>query len=430
MSIKLFKRNVLLLPGLLVMFYGGQAQDKLYLSLDSAKIYAFEYNKSLVNAGLEVDAAGERLREAIAQGLPKVDATIDYNNYFNSTASLGAMSFTFNPTSNLNVSLGQLIFSGSYIIGIQTAKLFKEVTETSLEKTELDIKAQVSQAYYLGLVSERSRKIVEANLSNMKDILVKTKAMVNVGIAEELDYDQLSVQENMLENALKSSERQVELSLNMLRLQMGLDAGIDIILTDSLESIVSNSDFSASLLKPFELSNNYDYQLLQLQTAISEKQVLMEKAAYLPTITGFYNYTEKIKKPELDFAPKHVIGFNISIPIFASGLKQARVNQAKIGLKEAENQKELVSEQLLIQERQLRYNLKTALEQYESQKANAEVSERVYKNIKLKYQQGIVSSLDLTTANSNYLQTENSFIASYLQLLNAHIEIEKFLSNL
>jgi outer membrane protein TolC len=355
---------------------------------------------------------------------------VDYNNFFNSTASLGAMTFTFNPTSNLNVSVGQLIFSGSYIIGIQTAKLFKEVTETSREKTELEIKAQVSQAYYLSLVSDRSRSIVGENLNNMKDILKKTQAMVQVGIAEDLDYDQLSVQANMLENALKSAERQVEISLNMLRLQMGLDAVVELVLTDNLEDIVLNADFNSSLLMPFELNNHYDYQLLQLQTSVSEKQVLLEKAAYLPTITGFYNYTEKIKKPELDFAPKHVIGFNVSIPIFASGIKQARLNQAKINLMITENQKELVSEQLQIQERQLRYNLKTALEQYQSQKANAEVAERVYKNIKLKYQQGIVSSLDLTTANSNYLQTENSFISSYLQLLNTYTEMEKFLSNL
>jgi len=430
MSNKPIKQIFLLVPGLFLLASLLSAQQKMYLSLDSARQYALEYNKNLSNAGLAVDEAGQKLRETIAQGLPQVDATIDYSNFFNSTASIGQMSFTFNPTSNLNVSVGQLIFSGSYFIGIQTAQLFKEVTETSLEKTELEIKAEVSQAYYLGLVSERSREIVKANLSNMKDILEKTRAMVRVGIAEDLDYDQLSVQENMLENSLKAAERQVELSLNMLRLQMGLDAEVDIILTDNLESIVTRSDFNASLLKPFDLNNHFDYQLLQLQTIISKKQVTMEKSTYLPTITGFYNYTEKIKKPELDFAPKHVVGFNVSIPIFGSGTKQARLNQAKINLKVTENQKELVSEQLLIQERQLRYNLKNAIEQYESQKANAEVAERVYQNIKLKYQQGIVSSLDLTTANNNYLQTENSFIASFLQLLNAYTEMEKFLSNL
>lgn len=407
-----------------------KAQKVLYLSLDSAKQYALEYNKNLINAGYAVDEAGEKIRETISQGLPKVDANIDYNNYFNSKANLGGMEFTFNPTSNLSMSVGQLIFSGSYIVGIQTARLYKEMTETSLEKSELEIKTQVSQAYYLCIVSEKSRSIVASSLVNMKDVLQKTRAMVQVGIAEELDYDQLSVQANMLENALKSSERQLELSLNMLRLQMGLGAEVEMILTDELEMIVSQSDFMANLVNPFELRDNLDFQLLQLQTNIAGKQVNLEKAAYLPTITGFYSYTEKLKKPELDFAPKHVAGFNVSIPIFASGMKQARVNQAKINLKVAENQKDLVSEQLLIQERQLRYNLKNAIEQYESQKTNAEVAQRVYDNIKLKYQQGIVSSMDLTTANSNYLQAENNYVSSLIQLLNANTEMDKFLSNL
>ncbi len=407
-----------------------KAQKKMYLSLDSARHYAVVHNKNLINAGLSVDEAEEKLRETIAQGLPKVDAAVDYNNFFNSTASLGGMTFTFNPTSNLTMSVGQLIFSGSYIVGIQTAKLFREVTEKSRDKTELEIKAQVSQAYYLGLISERSCSIMEANHKNMRDMLEKTRAMVQVGIAEELDYDQLSVQANMLENALKASERQLELSVNMLRLQMGLDAETDISLTDDLETIVKHTDFTASLINPFEVNNNLDFQLLQIQTSIAEKQVSMERAGYLPTITGFYNYTEKIKKPELDFAPKHVIGLNVSIPIFASGLKQARVNQAKIKLKVAENQESLTSEQLLIQEKQLRYNLNNSLEQYESQRINIEVAHRVYDNIKLKYQQGIVSSLDLTTASSNYLQAENNYISAVIQLLNAHIEMDKFLSNL
>lgn len=133
---KLIKSSLLLLAILCVPGAPLYAQKVLLLSLDSAKLYAIEYNKSITNAGLEVDAASQKIRETIAQGLPKVDATVDYNNFFNSTASLGAMTFTFNPTSNLNVSVGQLIFSGSYIIGIQTARLFKEVTETSREKTE------------------------------------------------------------------------------------------------------------------------------------------------------------------------------------------------------------------------------------------------------------------------------------------------------
>ncbi len=410
------------------------AREPMQLSLDSARHYALEHNKNMVIAGLAFDQADERLRETISQGLPQVNATVDYNNFFGSTAELAfgpvPAVIEFNPTSNANLSVGQLIFSGSYIVGIQTARLFREISETSRERTELEIISQVLQAYYLVLVSEQSRGILEANLENMHDVMVKTRALVDAGIAEDLDYDQLSVQANMLENGLHAAQRQVEMSVNMLRLQLGLDAGVELTLTNDLDDILSRADFQGSLLTPFSLEENIDYQLIQLQTSIAEKQINLERAAYLPTVMGFYNYTEKLLKPEFDITPKHVIGLNVNIPIFSSGARRSRVNQARINYLSVENQKELVAEQLLIQERQLRYNLNNAMEQFESQKENVAVAQRVYDNIRLKYQQGLLSSLDLTTANNNYLQAENGYISALMQLLQAQTEMDKLLHSL
>ncbi|MBN2862664.1 MAG: TolC family protein [Bacteroidales bacterium] len=407
------------------------AQTKMYLSLDSARHYALEYNKNLINAGYAVDEAEMKLRETIAQGLPQVDGTVDYSNFFGHSAELGpGFVINFPHTSNINLSVGQLIFSGSYIIGIQTAKLFKTMTETSLEKSELEIRALVTQSYYLGLISMRSKEIVAANLQNMKDVLEKTGAMVAAGIMEEVDYDQLRVQANMLENANRAADRQVELAINMLRLQMGLDASADIELTDRLDEIVTRTDFQGTLINALNLSQNIDFKLMELQTSIAGKQVNLQKAAYLPTLTGFYNYTEKLLKPEFDMQPNHLIGMNMSIPIFSSGLRKSRLNQAKINLMVAENQKELLSEQLMIQEKQLRFNLNTALEQYESQKANVEVAQRVFESIRNKFEQGMISSLDLTTANNNYLQAENSYISAVMQLLDAHVAMDKLLNRI
>ncbi len=408
----------------------AKAQTAMALSLDDARQHALQHNKNLRNAGLNIDEAGLMTREVIAQGLPQVNATVDYNNFFGSTASLGAMpgmTIEFNPTSNLGVSLTQLIFSGSYIVGIQSAKLYEEITRTSFEQTELEILAQVTQAYYLSLIAMEARTIVGNNLDNLRDLLEKTRAMVDVGMAEEVDFDQLSVQFGMLNDALRAADRQLELALNMLRLQMGLTADTEISLTDDLEGILDQADFGTSLTKAFELQSNPNYRMLTLQTEIAEKQVNMERAAYLPTLSGFYNYTEKLLKAEFDITPNHVIGLNLSIPIFSSGVRQSRVRQARINYEIAENQQELASEQLLIQEKQLRFNLNNAIEQFESQKANLEVARRVFNNINDKYQQGMLSSLDLTTANNNYLQAENSYITAVLQLLEAQVEMDKLL---
>ncbi len=428
-----FNKLLFLLPLLVFVALCSQGQNPMQFSLEEAREHAIEHNKNLVNAGLTVDEADLQLRETIAQGLPQIDATIDYNNYFGSTATLGdmpAFEIEFNPTSNLGVSVSQLIFSGSYIVGIQTARLYKQITEASLEKTELEIKAQVTQSYFLSLVAQKSQDIIEANLENMKGLLEKTKALVEAGVAEEVDYDQLSVQASMLEDASRAAGRQAEMALNMLRLQMGLEADVEIELTDQFKDLISHTDFQATLGESFNFEKNLDYRQVALQTDIAEKQINLERSAYLPTLVGFYNYTEKLLKPEFDMTPNHVIGLNLNIPIFSSGARRARVNQARVNLKVAENQKDLLRQQLLIQEKQLRYNLNNALEQYESQERNLQVARRVFDNINNKYSQGMVSSLDLTTANNNYLQAENSYISSMMQLMEAQIELEKLLNEL
>jgi len=141
-----FKNRILFLVALaFTACSASYAQETLNLSLEDARQYAVEHNRNIVNAGLAVSEAGERLRETIAQGLPQVNAAVDYNNFFGSTATLGAMpgfEIEFNPTSNLQLSVGQMIFSGSYIVGVRTARLFKEVTETTRERTGLEIRAQ------------------------------------------------------------------------------------------------------------------------------------------------------------------------------------------------------------------------------------------------------------------------------------------------
>jgi outer membrane protein len=424
------KRKLLILTVTLFFVHGLAAQNRLELSLDGAVNFAVEHNKMMQNATLSVQEAQAAYRSTIAQGLPQVDATIDYQNYFNSKAYIGPMAFTFNPTSNLNITVGQLIFSGSYIVGIQMAKLYHEITEISSRKTETEIRSQVMNSYYLVLISERSLEILEQNVLNMEDVITKTNALVTVGFLDETDADQIKLQKTMLENAVKSAERQLELATNLLRMQLGVNAQTEIVLTDQLFSILAQADVTKTMASTYDVNQNPDFQMMLLQRDISKKKLNMEKAKFMPTITGFYNYTEKIKKPELDFSPKNIIGLNIGIPIFSSGARYFSHTQAKLQYKAVQNQLDFVSDQLSIQEKQLRQNLKTANDQYQAQKENIELARRVYNNIYLKYQQGVISGLDMTTANTNLMQAENGYNMAIMQLLDAKTSLDAFLNQI
>lgn len=410
----------------------GSSQE-MRLTLEAAKIYALDYNKNIANAQLEITEAQEKLKEVIAQGLPQIDATVDYTNFFGASASIDAfagMEIEFPHTSNFSVGLTQLIFSRTYQLGVHSAKLYREIMETTRSKTELEIKAQVANSYLLSLVSMESQQILDSNIKNIESLKDKTKALTEAGFAEQVDYDRLSVQETMLRDAARAAKRQTELALNMLRLQMGLSWDVPIVLTEDFQLIIANSNFAQTLAQELILEENFDFRQMSLQTKITEKQLQMEKSAYLPTLAGFYSYTGKILKPEFDMTPNHVIGLNLQVPIFSSGVRRSKVRQAQAKHQIAQNQTDLLTQQLEIQEKQLRFNLNNALEQYNSQSQNLEISERVYKNVNDKFEQGMVSSIDLVTANNSYLQAQNSYINSLLQLTQAQMELDKLYNSL
>jgi outer membrane protein TolC len=412
------------------------AQQELDLSLVEAQQYALEHNKTLRNAGLAVDAAQEFINESVATGLPQLEANADYSNYLGAEIEIKfgeespVSKIPFKPTSNFGLTVGQLIFSGNFIVGLQTARLYKRLMESTYEKTEQEIRAQIISSYYTVLVAERSYEIIMKNLENIKDVRDKTSALYSVGMAEITDVDQMAVQVSYLENSAKSAERQIELAYNLLRLQLGADADSKLKLTDNLEGILLRINFNATLTGQLDLNENIDFRMIEQQQLLSKKQVDLERMNYLPTITGFYSRTEKILKPDFDMTPPNMLGFQVNIPIFSSGSRKSKVDQARINYETTLNNKALLTDQLLIQEKQSRYNLRSGFEQYESQKENVEVSKRVYDNINLKYQQGLVSSLDLTTANNNYLQAESGYISALMQLLNAQLELDKLINNL
>lgn len=429
-------KTILLLLLAVFAFLGVNAQDKLTLSLIEARTYAIEFNKVVKNAELAVQEAQKVVNESISTGLPQADAAIDYSNFlgaemeFSFQEGAPPQKIPFDPTSNLNLTVSQLIFNGNYIVGLQAAKLYKEITETSYLKTEQEIKEQVTKSYYNALISDLSIGIILNNLENTKDIFDKTKAMASVGMAEKLDVDQFEVQVTSLENALKSAERQKELSFNLLRFQLGVPVETAIELTDSINGMLDEFEYQVLVGTDFSLHDNLDYQIMLKQEKLSDKQVSLQKMNYLPTITGFYRYTNKFLKPKFDLSPKNVIGLNLNIPILSSGMRNAQLSQARIQYEITLNNKDLLTNQLLLQEKQMRYNLATAMEQYENRKNNVDVAYRIYKNYQFKYEQGIASSLDLTISNNNYLQSESEYLMAIISLFDARLALQKLLNSL
>ena len=407
------------------------SQPVLVLTLDDAVNFAIDHNKTLINSRYAINKSSQKIKEAIAAGLPQINASVDYTSYLGGQASIQLSpasppaTIEFNPTSNLQASVTQLIFNGNYYVGIQLSKLAKKMTEQNYRMDALDVKEQTIQAYYLVLANDRILNIIRENKANAQVIYEKTNNLVNAGILEETDIKKLSVMVTTVDNQIKSTERQLELGYNLLRLYLGLESNQMVRLASSLDEIADRYIFNIAVADTFRLDNNLNYQLLLMQTQLAKKNITMNKASYLPTLAAYYSYTEKLKKPLFDVSPKNVLGFTLSVPVFSGGERYSKLQQAKIDYDVTENSRDLLAQQLTIEERQLRYNYQNLLEQYMNQKTNKEVAHEVLNKMDLKYQQGVVSTLELTSANTDYLNAETNFTTVLLQLLNAELTLRK-----
>jgi outer membrane protein TolC len=186
----------------------------------------------------------------------------------------------------------------------------------------------------------------------------------------------------------------------------------------------------AVLRTPFIMEDNVGYQLMKTQEEINEKLVSMEKWNYAPTVLGFYNYNAKLKTTNFDMNPNHLAGLSMAVPIFSSGMRKARVDQAKINYSKAQNNLSIMEDQLKLQEKQYRYNLQSSLENYATQSENRAVALRVYESFTRKFEQGIATSLDITQANGNYLDAESNYMSSILEVLNAKVQLDKLMNKL
>jgi outer membrane protein len=436
---------------LLIFLSGGylfsqQPGNELALTLKEAQDFAIGNNKTVKSARLDAEASRIAIWEVVSAALPQFSASGSFSDNLKlRTMLLPAAIFgdttgrkipvrfgsTYNTTFGFQASV--LLFNAPLYVGMESVKLANKLAGMNVQKTELEIKEGITMAYYLTLVSEESLVIIDGNLLILKDLLKSTKAMYSVGMAESTDVDQMMSNVTMMENTRSSMERNIELNYNLIRLQLGVKPDIKITLTENLKTITETINVEALFDQEFDYSKNINYQLLEGQEKISALALKSKKASILPMLAGFYNYSKDGQGDKIGdqmWFPSSVAGLQISVPIFAGGERYAGIKKAQINLRKAQNTKELVTDQLILQEKQLKYNLVSANLQYKSQKDNIEVASRVYKSTENKFKQGMASSLDLTQANSLYLEAENNYISSLMNLLQTKLALDKLLNNL
>jgi outer membrane protein TolC len=436
----------------LVLSAGTKAQDMstdtMYFSLDESLVFAMENNLNAKNARLDVDAADQRIWETAALGLPQVDASVDYNYNINLPTTL-IPDFLGDPTEKIEVQFGtkhyataglvgnQLVFSGEYIIGLQTARIYKEFTQLNKERTEQEVRQSVIENYYLALLGEETLKLLEENLENVRLTYEETRQLFKAGFVEEIDADQLEVTLIDIQNSVLSMERQLTATKNLLKYQMGLDRKKTIELSDKLTDLVSEIDYETTLAVNFTIEDNLDYKIISDQERLAYMDMKLRRTSFLPSVSAFYSTSFTAQRDVFDFLDNDqdwyqssMVGLSFNIPLFSSGNRRAGVSQKRIAYEQAKNSKEFAAEGLRVEFMQYKYDFANALEKYRSDKKNLELSEKVVRVTKTKYTEGLTSSLELSQVNNQYIQALTNYTSSMVELLNAKIKIDKLINKI
>ncbi|MGI9527102.1 MAG: TolC family protein [Weeksellaceae bacterium] len=437
---KIFKLTWLV--GLMGIVLGQEKPTQF--SLNESIEYTLTHNYDMLMADNEILKAEKKIWETTASGLPQINANVDYTyNIQKGTMFLDPSAFDPNvpkgtpltpieigqrQTLSANAQLSQLIFSGSYLVGLQSAKAFKQISLMSKEKATSELTKAVINAYAAVVIADQNIAILEQNLKTAEKNLHDITEIYKVGLGDEQSVDQMSYNLLSLKSGRDFALRQRQNALNTLKYIMGLKQSDDLVLTTEMDGIVEED-----LLKLEEvgtpvdkIKNHIDYKIAAHQVKINDLQVKYQKTMALPTLTTFLQHSQNWSTdndPVFDDLGNHfpatIWGVSLKIPIFSSLQRSAVTQQAQLDLANAEIEREK-TEQRLVQEVKNNYlQYENALDRYYTNKERVKLTRKIFEKEQIKYFEGLSSSMDLSNTEVQMYQAENELISSAMDLISA-----------
>ena len=407
-----------------------QVPAQLSLSLSEAQDYAVATNRSLRNADLAVQKAYAQRWQTIASMLPQVDMSWAFQSMMGYEMVLGGMPIAMNDNGTLGVTASVGI-NGQAIVGALLNSIAIDMQKLNLQQSEDNLRANVKSSYASVLVLEDVVKLLDASLKNIEDLAAMTQRSVDVGVAEQTTADQIQVRVNTLKNNINANKRSTQLAINALKVLLNVPVETELTLTSKLDDMLSAEAILQLLGKDFVLENNLSYQTLAKNVELAKTNVHMAGWAYGPTVAIGYQYSEKSyfgKSEGLNMTPPNALSVSVSMPLWSSGKRAAGVVEKKIALEEARNTFAETTDNLGIQNEQLRYNVQNGYETYLTEKDNMDVTQRIFESTTKKFNQGVASNLELVNASNDLITAQSTYVQAVLSLVNAQVELEKFLN--
>ncbi|HHB78741.1 MAG TPA: TolC family protein [Saprospiraceae bacterium] len=418
-----------------------QAQEQSF-SLEEAVSYALSHQNAIKTAKLKIEEANQKIIETRAMGIPQVNATFGDNYFLKKSIVLLPESFGMgNPNFNREVSFNQnhnisgtvtastLLFNWTYLQGLKAAKVYKTYAEVDYQTVRRKAEDDVTNAYLPALLISESEKTIELNIKNLNVLRHETDELFKAGFVEQLDIDRIDLSLANLQVQLDNLNRTKTMALEALKLAMGYPLDQPIELTNSTDDILASIP-DELLAENINYLSHPSYRSILATERLNQVNIKAQESAYYPSLTGFVNYQmqwqgDKLK--DLFYTPSSVAGFQLNIPIFSGFGTKAKVQQAKLKVLMLQNGKKDMERGLSFQVRNARIAYEKAQSNLTQRNKNLELAQKIYETTKIKYKEGVGSSLEVNQAEMSLYQAQQNIIDGKFDLLQAKIALKQAL---
>lgn len=410
-------------------------------NLEECINYAYEHQTSLLNAALDQKIADAKVKETIGIGLPQISGNADLRDFLKVPTSLipaeffggkpgefQSVQFGVKYNSSLGLAANQLIFNGSYLVGLQASRTYKELSQRAYNRSKIETNVAVTKAFFLVLVNDKQIELLDANITQLQDQLKQIKALYANGFAEKIDADRLSVIYNNLVTEKQNILRSLELGNSMLKFQMGMPVNHQLNLSGSIEEV--KLDKMALMMDSTSYRNRIEYALTETEVKLNQLDLKRYKSEYLPSLSAFGSTT--LQYQNNSFAdlydrsfPTTVIGLQLNVPIFSGFQRSNKVKQAEFAVRKSKNN-------LFQAKNSINLDIKSSITQYtnsltslENQQRNLDLAGEVLRVSKIKYEQGVGSSLEVTQAQTSLKEAQNNYINALYDALISKVDTER-----
>jgi outer membrane protein TolC len=418
--------------------------QKTVMSLDQARQYGLENRRAMTIADLEILSAQKRVLEATSIGLPQVNMEGNFQQFINIPTSVVDASF-LNPNAppgstvafrmgtkysmNAGITASQLLFDGSYFVGLQVTKHVAEFVGMNKTQVAADLQYQITQAYFNVLMAQANVEIMDSIVLSTEAIYLKMKKMQEIGFMEQEDVDQFEINWSRALAMKNNAQRLYTVSISMLKMQIGYPFDQELAVDEKLNYYLNKMILEYGELKS-NLEGNIQLMLLEKRKEISEYELKYKKYVHFPQLSTYFQHQYMAFRNEFtffesgDWFPSTAWGVTLRIPISSGGMRNAQMQMARIDVLKREEEIAETRSMLMFQEIRLIQEFESAIEQLRIEEKNVTLALRIYNNTSQKREIGTASTMEMTQVYAQVLSAQADFIRACSNILMTKNELD------